>query len=72
MFQQQKKVFDVSLFGLVNCTAGTFLNKDTGKCDDCPIGTYQGLSAQEMCVTCPPRTSTTDSRTVNISSCLGK
>ncbi|KAJ7360021.1 hypothetical protein OS493_019109 [Desmophyllum pertusum] len=55
----------------LNCTAGTYLNKTLGTCEDCPIGTYQELDAQERCMTCPQRTSTTESRTDNSSSCLG-
>ncbi|KAJ7360012.1 hypothetical protein OS493_019099, partial [Desmophyllum pertusum] len=54
----------------LNCTAGTYLNKTLGTCEDCPIGTYQELDAQEKCMTCPQRTSTTESRTDNSSSCL--
>ena len=59
------------LCSIVNCTAGTYLNKTTGTCKDCPIGTYQEFDAQENCSMCPQRTSTTESRTDNSSSCSG-
>ncbi|XP_067018332.1 uncharacterized protein [Acropora muricata] len=54
----------------LNCTLGTYLNIATGKCKDCPIGSYQALNAQEECLMCPPGTSTTDSRTETSIDCL--
>jgi len=54
----------------LNCTRGTFLNHLTGKCEDCPIGSYQEFSAQEECLMCPSGTSTMQTRTENSSSCL--
>ena len=51
---------------------GTYLNQTNGKCEDCPIGTYQEVPAQEKCLKCPPGTSTTNSRTGDSSSCLGE
>ncbi|PFX23092.1 Fibropellin-1 [Stylophora pistillata] len=54
----------------LNCTAGTFLNKTSETCQDCPIGTYQEFDGQEQCLACPPKTSTTESRTGNRTSCL--
>lgn len=56
---------------IVNCTAGTYLDKKLGTCEDCAIGFYQERDAQVECVKCPPGTSTTEVRTDNSSSCLG-
>ncbi|PFX23105.1 Fibropellin-1 [Stylophora pistillata] len=54
----------------VNCTTGTYFYNDTGTCNDCPIGTYQEFEAQEHCSVCPPQTSTTMTRTEQLSDCL--
>lgn len=56
----------------VNCTAGTYLNKTSGTCEDCPVGSYQEFEGKEQCLSCSPKTSTVESRTENRSSCLGK
>lgn len=54
----------------VSCTPGTYLNKTLGTCEDCPVGSYQEEESQEACVPCPPRTSTEQSRTDDLSGCL--
>ncbi|XP_022794659.1 sushi, von Willebrand factor type A, EGF and pentraxin domain-containing protein 1-like [Stylophora pistillata] len=54
----------------LNCTTGTYFYNDTGTCNDCPIGTYQEFEAQEHCSVCPPQTSTTMTRTEQLSDCL--
>ena len=56
---------------IVNCTAGTYLNRKLGTCEDCAIGFYQEQDAQVECTKCPAGTSTTEVRTDNSSSCLG-
>ena len=55
----------------VSCYSGTYLNKTLGTCEDCPVGTYQDGESQEMCLLCPPRTSTEETRTHNRSGCIG-
>ncbi|PFX23098.1 sushi, von Willebrand factor type A, EGF and pentraxin domain-containing protein 1-like isoform X2 [Stylophora pistillata] len=54
----------------LNCSSGTFLNKTTEKCQDCPHGAFQDSEGQEQCLPCPPGTSTIESRTANRSSCF--
>ncbi|XP_015761109.1 PREDICTED: sushi, von Willebrand factor type A, EGF and pentraxin domain-containing protein 1-like isoform X1 [Acropora digitifera] len=54
----------------VSCYYGTYLNNTLGTCEDCPVGTYQDRESQEMCSLCPPRTSTEDTRTYNLSGCI--
>ncbi|XP_067016111.1 uncharacterized protein [Acropora muricata] len=54
----------------VSCSSGTYLNKTLGTCEDCPVATYQDRESQEMCVLCPPRTSTEETRTYNRSGCI--
>ncbi|XP_068737640.1 uncharacterized protein [Montipora capricornis] len=54
----------------VSCYLGTYLNKTLGTCADCPVGTYQDQVSQEKCVSCPPKTSTEQTRTYNNSGCI--
>ena len=58
-------------FASVSCTNGTYLDKDTGECLDCPKGTYQDQEAKEFCYKCPNGTSTSGPRSKNASYCKG-
>ena len=37
----------------VRCSSGTFQNVTTGKCEDCPAGTFQPEEGQTSCLKCP-------------------
>ncbi|XP_060568379.1 uncharacterized protein LOC132726983 [Ruditapes philippinarum] len=53
----------------VGCPKGSFAKKN-GRCEKCPIGTYQNLTNSMKCEACPPNTNTTEVGAENISQCL--
>ena len=74
-YNQIRSLKDMHCFCLlfiVNCRAGTYLNEKLGTCEDCAVGFYQEEDAQVECVKCPAGTATTDVRTDDSTSCLGR
>lgn len=60
------------LFYKVECAAGTFFNTTTDTCEMCPRGSYQTISGQISCLSCPFGQTTKSKGAQNISQCIGK
>ncbi|XP_058442915.1 sushi, von Willebrand factor type A, EGF and pentraxin domain-containing protein 1-like isoform X2 [Malaya genurostris] len=53
----------------VQCPRGTFHNDSTNMCTSCPIGTYNELAGQTVCIFCPPYHSTRKPNSKHSSEC---
>jgi hypothetical protein len=53
----------------VGCPKGSFA-KTNGRCEKCPLGTYQNLTNSLKCEECPTNTNTTKIGAEDISQCL--
>ena len=59
-------------FILVQCGVGTYFNSTTLTCEYCPIGYYQSLLGQDMCVPCPTDTTTETIGSVTQAECFSE
>nr|XP_006825005.1 PREDICTED: uncharacterized protein LOC100367903 [Saccoglossus kowalevskii] len=54
------------------CSRGSFEDRDKEICVSCARGTYQELTAQTECISCPDGTSTIEEGSRNITACIPK
>lgn len=74
IFLKLKNISSLFFFP-VKCPEGTFANKESNKCIDCPINTYRNSTNldQLKCTACPGTTVTGDvTGAVDESQCYGK
>lgn len=51
------------------CLPGTYSSTGLATCEACPIGSYQPLPYQTLCLSCPPLTTTWTEGTIHIEEC---